>query len=299
MIDKEILRKYNLHPTSYYKNKNAIIVKTDNQKLVFKKKTIPDTTLKYLKTRSFNYFPDRYDLKEDQYEIWQYLEDYDIPKEEKIKDLVNILSLLHLKTTTYEKINEDNIKEQYETLKTKINNLKDYYTSIDNQALEEIYPSPSHYLLQRNISKIYSLLNYCNNNIDIWYEQKIKEQRTRKVQIHNNIDLNHLIINERSYLISWNKSTKASPIYDLIQLYKKYYMSYDMESLFNQYEHNYPLTKSERIMFFLLISIPEEITFTTDEYQNTKKVSNLLKYIYKTDKFLSPYYNSHNQIEEK
>lgn len=295
MIEKEILEKYGLKPRAYYKKKSAIIIDTNNNKLVLKRKTNNTTeTFKYLKSRNYNYFPSRYDDINDNYEIWEYQEDYKIPEEEKIKDLVNMLSLLHLKTTNYKKVTEDSITEKYENIKSKITELKEYYSYLHQEIEKEIYMSPSGYHLIRNISKIYSLLIFCNDNVDNWYELAKKQLKEREVLIYNNIDLNHLITNERNYLISWDKAKKSSPIEELVALYKKYYNKYDFETLFKQYEHSYPLTKEEKILFFLLISLPDKIEFTEDEYENTKLVNNLLSYIYKTDTFISPYYNSQN-----
>lgn len=300
MIEKQILEKYGLKPRAYYKKKSAIIIDTKDHRLVLKKKSNNTSeTFKYLKSRNYNYFPNRYDDFNDNYEIWEYQEDYKIPDEEKIKDLVNMLSLLHLKTTNYKKITEDDVTEKYENIKSQIEDLKEYYEYLHQRIEKDIYMSPSGYHLIRNISKIYALLIFCDENNDNWYELAKKELKEREVLIYNNVDLNHLITNERNYLISWDKAKKSSPIDELVALYKKYYNQYDFETLFKQYEHSYPLTQEEKILFFLLISLPEKIEFTEDEYENTKAVNTLLSYIYKTDAFISPYYNSKDQVKQK
>ena len=38
----------------------------------------------------------------DQYEITEYIEDIEMPKEQKMQDMIDLVALLHSKTTHYE-----------------------------------------------------------------------------------------------------------------------------------------------------------------------------------------------------
>ena len=82
-----------------------------------------------------------------------------------------------------------------------------------------------------SISKLFSALNYAKNNIDKWYSIIEKKKRIRIVNIHNNLSLDHYLLSERPYLISWRLSKKDLPIYDLLKLYKKYYKELDFFDL--------------------------------------------------------------------
>ena len=39
-----------------------------------------------------------------------------------------------------------------------------------------------------------------------------------------------------------------------------------------------------------MITLPQKIEFTNYEYDNTEKVNRLLRYIYKTEQLVRPYY---------
>ena len=290
ITDKQLLEKYHIKPIGYTKKNNAIIIETKDNKFVLKKRTNQDNLFNYLKTRSFNYFPDNYSDESDQYDIFEYQEDYKIHKDEKGIDLINIVSLLHAKTTHYRDIDVDDYKKTYEELKEKLNYLDNYYGDLIDLVDTEIYMAPSSYLLARNISKIISLINYCKEELDDWYKIIKEEPKERVALIHNNLELDHLMRNSSSYLISWDKAKQDNPIYDLHNFYRNNYKDLEFSELLNIYESRYPLLDNERKLLFILISIPDKIEFTKDEYLNTKKVNELLYYIYKTDTLISPYY---------
>ena len=63
----------------------------------------------------------------------------------------------------------------YEDIKKQINEARQYYDALMFQAENSIYMRPSLYLLARNISFVYDMLNNCDNNIEKWY--KVLDQR--------------------------------------------------------------------------------------------------------------------------
>ena len=77
------------------KNKIKIV---DNKYVIKKKSNTINDTLNYLMSRSFDYFPKI--IKEDSnYIYYQFIEDINEPKEQKMTDLMLLLSVLHNKTT--------------------------------------------------------------------------------------------------------------------------------------------------------------------------------------------------------
>ena len=60
----------------------------------------------------------------------------------------------------------------------------------------------------------------------------------------------------------------------------------------------YPLHEDELKLLFILISIPKKVEFTNDEYENCKRVDELLSYIVKTEKIISPYYANEKKENE-
>ena len=64
----------------------------------------------------------------------------------------------------------------------------------------------------------------------------------------------------------------------------------DFDILLNHYSKRYPLKEEELKLLFMKISIPEKIDFSLSEFDNTKKVKDLLYYINRGDNLISPYY---------
>ena len=117
---KPILEKTNLKPVRYEKYKSIYKIDTKEGKFVIKK-TNNNPLMEYLKTRNFEYFP-KVINQDEEYEIMEYIEEANIPKDQKISDLIDIVSLLHYKATHFKTIDKEieNIKDkinEYDILK--------------------------------------------------------------------------------------------------------------------------------------------------------------------------------------
>lgn len=284
-----VLKKHDLRTHSYQKLGRAILINTNQGKFIVKEKTNQSSIFDYLHSRNFDYYPTMID--DEKYVITSYIEPIDIPNEQKMIDLIKLVSLLHSKTTHYKEIDMDDYKKTYEEISHDIDYLFGYYHDLMNVIESKVYMSPSEYLLARNISTILGSLNFSKAEIQSWYELVSNNRKRRYVVLHNNLELDHFIQNKGSYLISWDQSKIDIPIYDLYKLYKKHGIEYDFESLLYQYESNYPLLEEERKLFFVLISLPDKIEFIDSEYNMCKSISNLIDYLYKTESLLSPYYS--------
>ncbi len=289
MINYKLFKDNNLRFNKITKDKSCFIIETKSDKYVVKPNELfLDKTYKYLNSRGFNYFPNYFIL--DKYMIYNYIDNNNENDEERLIDLVILLSLLHLKTTRYSKIDIDDLKIIYENLDNQINNLYEYYSKINDEIDTSIYMSPSSYLLIRNISIIYSALDFSKSTLNNWYENIKNSDRERKVLIHNNFDLNHIRKNKSTpYLISFSKSKIDFPIYELYNIYINTYDMYDFKDILKVYESKYPLTNNELSLLFILISIPDKIDFTNDEYLDTIKVKNMINRLIKSDQFIKPY----------
>ncbi len=287
----EILKKYNIKPHRYIKNGKATIIDTEMGRFVVKKNNKNKKIFDYLKSRSFNYYPKIISDEDEEYEISEYIEELDYPNEQKMLDLINLISLLHNKTTHYKEIDYDDYKQIYEDIKNNIEYLESYYNDIITLIESHIYMSPSEYLLARNISRIFIALNFCKEEIENWYELIKDKTKQRVVVLHNNLDLSHFFKMDSSYLISWDKSKIGIPIFDLYILYKRHALDFDFSEVLKQYEQNYPLQKDEKKLFFILIALPPKIDFDKSIYEQTKEISNQMDIMYKTEKLISPYYS--------
>ena len=293
MIDYKLLKENNINPKYFKKIKSAILI---NNEYVLKFNKNNNEIFSYLSARGFNYYPSNKVLS-DKYVLYEYLKDYNISGDERAIELINLVSLLHSKTTRYNSVSIDDYKKIYEEIDNKIDKLYSYYSDLNELIEQEIYMSPSNYLLVRNISKVYSSLNYCKNELDNWYELVKESKKQRVVLIHNNLSLDHLIRNENSYLISWDKAKFDNPIYDLYNFYKNNYEKIEFSSLLELYQKRYPLKPDELKLFFVLISLPDKIEFSNDCFNNCKLVDKMLDYLYKTDSIISPYYPKNEEEE--
>ena len=287
-----ILKKYALKPYQYRMLGKTTFIDTDQGRFVVKEKTGNEDSkiYEYLDSRHFNYYPRIISDIEDEFEITEFIEEVDMPREQKILDMIELVSLLHYKTTHYKEVDESDYKEIFEDISNNIEYLLSYYNDIASIIETKVYMSPAEYLLIRNISKVYGALNFCKKEINSWYELIKNKRKQRVVVLYNNLDLSHFIRNKESFLISWNKSKIGIPIFDLYKLYKRHALDFDFLEILKAYEKNYPLLEEERKLFFILIALPTKIEFNQNEYEMCKLISKEIDSLYKSEMLISPYY---------
>ena len=265
------------------------IIDDGEKKYVIKKrnKRIEDI-YQYLVSRSFEYIPSLL-FQTDHYDVYEYIEDANICNEERANDIFKLVSVLHSKTTFYKDIDDDTYKELYENIMNQIDYLFHYYDDVASVIEQDVYMSPSHYFFIRNISMVFSSLNYAREQIEKWYSIISEKKRVRIVQIHNYLRLDHYLLSHKPYLISWEKSCKDFPIIDLYEFYLEYYSEFDFCDLFRIYESYYPLLEEEKILFFVLISIPWKLDFNDQEIKLCEKITYFYDYLSIGDKFIHDY----------
>lgn len=286
---RKIASEYNIPINKITIKNNTRII---DDKIVLKKKKNNDlnNVYKYLKSRSFDYFPEPITI-DNLYEVYPFLEDTYEPSEQKATDIMHLLGLLHSKTTFYREIDIDKNKEIYENISDELEYLNNFYNDLITMIEKEVYMSPSGYLIARNINIIFGSIYYAKHNLEEWYKKIDNNKNERVVNIHNNISLDHYIKNERPYLISWNKSRIDSPIYDLLSFYKNHYLDFDFDDLFHFYESGYPLKEDERLLLFTYMAIPYKIEIISDEYEMCIKINKMIEYLYKTSNLIMNYHS--------
>ena len=286
---RNLFDKHNLVTKKITLINDVIIVETENEKLVIKKRnTDLEEIFNYLKSRSFEYIPEII-YRTENYDIYKYINDTYLEKEEKMLDIIKIVTLLHSKTTFYKEIDDDTYKELYEKITERIEYLYNYYNDIADIIENYDYMSPSNYLFIRNISKLFASLDYSKYQLNNWYNIIEEKKRIRVVNIHNNLSLEHYLLDDRPYLISWDSSKRDLPIYDLITLYKKYYKELDFCDLFRIYESNYPLLNEEKNLLFCLLTVPDKLDFNDTEFNCCKKVKKFYEYLFATERLINDY----------
>ena len=289
----EVLKR-EFKPYKLTKKKSIMIMDSTSGTFVIKEKKDNkiNKAYEYLLSRNFDYFPKLALEERDNVNVFEYIEDIPMPKEQKAMDMIDLVALLHNKTTYYKEVTLDKYQEIFENLKDNIAYTQNYYNFLYEKLLEEVYPSPSHYLLMRNIYKIFEALSFCNKELDEWFENVKGEEKTRVAFIHNNLETDHFIKNNREYLISWENSKIDSPILDLIVFYQKEYMNLNFEPILQRYFCHYPLNSNEKHLFFIVISIPPIINLEGSEINITKNIRKKLDYVFKTENLVKKLFSN-------
>ena len=246
---------------------------------------------RYLNSRSFTYYPKLIEDNRSDVNVFEYIEDASIDDEQKLFDLINIVSLLHNKTSYYKEITNDKIKSIYESLLGRVAYMEEYFNNIIFDIEDNVFVSPSGNLLLVNSSKIFESLTFLKNEIEEWYKLSIDSGKMRVCLVHNNLELDHYIKNKEDYLISWDNYIIDSPIIDIVKLYKKVYLNMDFSETLKIYMDNFPLNDGEKKLLFIMLVMPDEINLDNNEVQNVYTTRKYLDYVFKTENLIKPYYS--------
>ena len=282
-------------PYRYTIKGKATILETTTGDFIIKPKNKDINELyNYLTNRGFINFPKIIDSSRDEVNVFEYVEDIKLPKEQKCDDLIDIIASLHNKTSYFKEVSEDKFKIIYEDIKKNINYLMNYYNTLYEIGFNEKYSSTSNYLFLRNYYKLNASLKYADSELSNWYELVCKETKIRVSLVHNNLELNHLLNNK---LISWDKYTIDTPVLDIVNLYKKEWQNMNFSECLSRYIYKFPLLEYEKKLLFILLSLPPPLEKFDSEFKKCQNISNLINYIFKTEELIRPY-NTNDEKEE-
>lgn len=289
--------KNNIRRLSY---KNSVkIIEDEESKYVLKKS---DRNLEelfmYLRSRNFTSFPDILKNDRGSYEF-PYIDSVIEPKEQKLVDIINTMAELHTKTSFYKEVGHDKFSEMYENLKENILYIEGYYNDLITLIENEVYMSPSNYLIARNFSKINSAIIFCKKELESWYKLVKDNTKERVCVVHNNLKDEHFLKNDKNYLISWDKYLIDTPVLDLYRFFQNEKNADNFDELLALYEKKYKLKEEERKLLFIILSIPPKFIFEKDEITNTFNVRLFIDYLYKTSNLIAPYYLVDSEDKQK
>lgn len=277
---KEVLEEYNFKIYSIKYLNKVIILDTNKGKYVYKDKNNYNT-YNYLLSKGFNNFPKNLSDKDFKFDLVEYIEDNNINQNERLQDLIYITANLH-KLTSYNKtIDLDNLKNMYENIINDANYLMNYYQDLNNYIDNITFMSPSEYLLVSNIDLFYYLISFVQVESLNWYNNLKKRDSIKYSLVHDNLSLDHLIENNQSYLISWDKAHYDMPIIDLIKIYQDNHSEIDLEDLLREYQKITKLDKDEYLLLLIKLSIPKRIELSKRTYLDCYNLSNYLIYLRK------------------
>lgn len=276
------------------KGKSTILETTCGDFIIKPKNKDINELYTYLTNRGFMNYPKIIDSSRDEVNVFEYVEDIKLPKEQKCDDLIEIIASLHNKTSYFKEVSEDKFKSIYEDIKSNISYLSNYYNTLYEIGFNEVYESPSNYIFMRNYFKINAALKYANSELDNWYSLVTNETKIRVCLIHNNLELNHLLNNK---LISWDNYMIDTPVIDIVKLYKNEWKNINFSEILERYIYKFPLLDYEKKLLFILISMPPQIKKSNNEFEKCKVISEVMDYVFKTEELIRPY--NTKQEEEK
>lgn len=276
------------------KGKSTILETTCGDFIIKPKNKDINELYTYLTNRGFMNYPKIIDSSRDEVNVFEYVEDIKLPKEQKCDDLIEIIASLHNKTSYFKEVSEDKFKSIYEDIKSNISYLSNYYNTLYEIGFNEVYASPSNYIFMRNYFKINAALEYSNSELDNWYSLVTNETKIRVCLIHNNLELNHLLNNK---LISWDNYMIDTPVIDIVKLYKNEWKNINFSEILERYIYKFPLLDYEKKLLFILISLPPQIKKSDNEFEKCKVISEVMDYVFKTEELIRPY--NTEQEEEK
>lgn len=240
--------------------KDIRVLSFDDEKVLIKRKKKYDIEkiYKYLDDHNVTSYLRPFKVTEEEL-YFNYLDKRNLDNDEVAKHLVYALSDLQNKTTVYKEVDKDKLKEKYDEFNRKINYLEEYYFTLQDLVENKVYMAPSEYLFIRNVSIIYSALNYAKSLVESWYKIMREKTRERYVYAHGKCELNHFIAATNDYFISLEKAHLAKPAEDFIHFFKSNCMDTDMISNFRLYQHRYHYKEEEYLYLLINITIPLKI----------------------------------------
>lgn len=218
--------------------------------------------------------------------IFPYFEKTSLTDDEISKRLVLNLTIWQNKTTTYQKLNLDEVKNFYESTKKEINYLFSYYRDIILQLETKVYYLPTEYLFLRNSSILNRQLRVAADLLEEWYETVKNKERERLVYCHGKCELAHFLPIDDGYFISLEQAHLGRVSDDIENLFRKNFSSIDLVTTYNLYQRKYPYTLDEKLFLFVKLAIPPKIDIYPCNLETNKRLLDFYEQLIDFNKFI-------------
>lgn len=218
--------------------------------------------------------------------IFPYFEKNSLTDDEISKRLVLNLTIWQNKTTTYQKLNLDEVKNFYESTKKEINYLFSYYSDIILQLETKVYYLPTEYLFLRNSSILNRQLRVAADLLEEWYETVKNKERERLVYCHGKCELAHFLPIDDGYFISLEQAHLGRVSDDIENLFRKNFSSIDLVTTYNLYQRKYPYTLDEKLFLFVKLAIPPKIDIYPCNLETNKRLLDFYEQLIDFNKFI-------------
>ena len=251
-IINKIKKELNCDIKKYSFFNNVKYIETDIGNFIIKKTDDNELFINLSRNGFDNYIDYKYAV--DDYKLYPHIDNFEIEDDERGLDVIYLMSKLHNKTSYFKEVSLDEIKDMTPT---------------------EMYLLP-------NLSIIFISLDLANKYLEEWYEIMQNKKRIRISLIHNNLDLSHIIENDKPYLISWEHHKYDLPIYDFLHFYKEEFDKLDFIDLLNIYKNNVNASKEELFLLYVEMLMPQKLILNNSEIKNVYDLTKQNQYLIKS-----------------
>lgn len=208
-------------------------------------------------------------------------------KEMKIQFYFETLAYLHEHSFYDMKVNQQYFHTLEKDVLKVINERFQYYEKMIESYENEVYRSPSQWMLVMNYYRIYDALALAKQYLS-QYMNCIQECHSIRICLtYKNFDYQHISLKHKC-LISLDYMEMDLPIYDIFDMYQKIPdILFDLDCLSQSYLKKFELRKEEKLLLCCLMNIVPIIQFEHDEIDNIIKLSRLLYYLDSVHHFIT------------
>lgn len=208
-------------------------------------------------------------------------------KEMKIQFYFETLPYLHEHSFYDMKVNQQYFHTLEKDVLKVINERFQYYEKMIESYENEVYRSPSQWMLVMNYYRIYDALALAKQYLS-QYMNCIQECHSIRICLtYKNFDYQHISLKHKC-LISLDYMEMDLPIYDIFDMYQKIPdILFDLDCLSQSYLKKFELRKEEKLLLCCLMNIVPIIQFEHDEIDNIIKLSRLLYYLDSVHHFIT------------
>lgn len=208
-------------------------------------------------------------------------------KEMKIQFYFETLAYLHEHSFYDMKVNQQYFHTLEKDILKVINERFQYYEKMIESYENEVYRSPSQWMLVMNYYRIYEALALAKQYLS-QYMNCIQECHSIRICLtYKNFDYQHISLKHKC-LISLDYMEMDLPIYDIFDMYQKIPdILFDLDCLSQSYLKKFELRKEEKLLLCCLMNIVPIIQFEHDEIDNIIKLSRLLYYLDSVHHFIT------------
>ena len=208
-------------------------------------------------------------------------------KEMKIQFYFETLAYLHEHSFYDMKVNQQYFHTLEKDVLKVINERFQYYEKMIESYENEVYRSPSQWMLVMNYYRIYDALALAKQYLS-QYMNCIQECHSIRICLtYKNFDYQHISLKHKC-LISLDYMEMDLPIYDIFDMYQKIPdILFDLDCLSQSYLKKFELRKEEKLLLCCLMNIVPLIQFEHDEIDNIIKLSRLLYYLDSVHHFIT------------